>query len=496
MKTTIWIILAATILGAFVSVDSARAQAPSRGRVYIILWFITDDSQLAQGDTAAKRLAAYLTQQGVRATFLVSAEKARALERRNRQDVIGALAQHEIGYYSERLGQGELDANADAGKSMEEWVRRERTDLDEVRRVLGQSPACYGGAEAALSPALYAVLQKWGMKVHFHRGQWAAANGKPFWYEGLLNVFTTRESRQLRPDSGWSNRAEAQARFQDFRFRVSSHREGTLLNVCFRPAEFVQQANPAKEEAARASGGHGPTESPAVKSPEESEKTFSYFESLVTYLKSSSGVEFVTASAALGMLRDTAQRRVYSRVELGDIAKFVEPAVVFQNHEDYILTPSEVFFLLAKSVAGVIRRQTYEPILLDGTPFGPASPPSETAPPTVEVPWDQFASAALEVADYVSKQDQVPDAVRVGNATVSPASFLVALAQVTQILQLKGEPPESVRFGAAHLNVGNYLEGESSGPPGESTTGQGPPQRGPAKLQAWTFKPARFQTQR
>jgi hypothetical protein len=290
--------------------------------------------------------------------------------------------------------------------------------------------------------------------------------------------------------------AEARARFQDFRFRISSHREGTLFNIWFRPAEFVQQANPVKEEAARASGGHGPTESPAVKSPEESEKAFSYFESLVTYLKSSSGVEFVTASAALGMLRDTAQRRVYSRVELGDIAKFVEPAVVFQNHEDYILAPSEVFFLLAKSVAGVIRRQTYEPILLDGTPFGPASPPPESGPTAVEVSWDQFASAALEVADYVSKEDRVPDAVHVGNATVSPASFLVALAQVTQILQLKGEPPETVQFGAAHLNVDNYLEGESSGPQGESTTGQGPPLGGPAKLQAWTFKPAHFQSQR
>ena len=495
MKTTIWILLAATLLAALVSVDSARAQAPGRGRVYIILWFITDDSHLAQGDTAAKRLAAYLTQQGVRATFLVSAEKARALERRNRQDVIGALAQHEIGYYSERLGQGELDANADAGKNLEEWVRSERADLDDVRRVLGQSPACYGGAEAVLSPALYAALQKWGMKVYFHRGQWSAANEKPFWHEGLLNISTSRETQQLRPDSGWSNLAEARARFQDFHFRVSSHREGTLLNVCFGPAEFVQQANPAKEEVAQTSGGHDPTDSPAVKSPEESEKAFSYFESLVTYLKSSSGVEFVTASTALGMLRDTAQRRVYSRVELGNVAKFVEPAVVFQNHEDYILTPGEVFFLLAKSVAGVIRRQTYEPILLDGTPFGPASPPPEAGPSTVEVSWEQFASAAREVADYASKENRVPEAVRVGNATVSPASFLVALAQVTQILQLKGEPPESVQFGAAHLNVGDYLEGESSGPGGEPAKGQGPAQKGPAKLEAWTFKPARFQTQ-
>ena len=495
-KATIWSVLAASFLAACVSVGPARAQAPGRGRVYIILWFITDDSQLAQDDTAAKRLAAYLTQQGVRATFLVSAEKARAIERRNRQDVIGALAQHEIGYYLEHPGQGGLDANAGTGRNLERQVRSERTGLADVRRVLGQSPTCYDGAEAILTPALYATLQKWGMKVRFHRGRWPAAYEKPFWHEGLLNIYTSRETQQLRPDSNWSNLAEARARFQDFRFRVSSRREGTLLNVCFRPAEFVQQADPAKEEGARASGGRDSTESPAVKSPEESEKAFSYFESLVTYLKSSSGVEFVTASAALGMLRDTAQRRVFSRAEIGDIAKFVEPEISFQDHEDYILAPSEVLYLLAKSIAVIIRRQPYEPILLDGTPSGPDSSPPESGPPLLEVPWDQFATAALEVAGYVSKQDQVPDAVRVGNSTVSPARFLRALAQVTQTLQLKGEFPESVQFGAARLSVGDYLEGESSAPLGESATGQDPLQRGLAKLQAWTFKPARFQTQR
>jgi len=213
-------------------------------------------------------------------------------------------------------------------------------------------------------------------------------------------------------------------------------------------------------------------------------------------MKSSSGVEFVTASGALEMLRDAAQRRVYSRVELGTIARFVEPAVQYQTHEDYILAPSEVFYLLAKSVAGIIRRQAYEPILLDGTPFGPASPPPESGPSPVDVPWGRFASAALEVADYVSKQDRVPDVVRVGNVTVSPASFLVTLAQVTQTLQLKGEFPESVQFGAAHLNVDDYLEGGSSGPGGEPAKSQGPQRRGLARLQAWTFKPARFQIQR
>jgi len=488
MKKLVRNLSVATLLLPLLPVNPAWARGAGRGHVYVVLWLVSEDHRLPQTDTAAKRLAVYLSQQAIRATFLVGAEAARALEHRNRQDVIGALNQHEIAFYSERLGELAVGAGSGGGTSTEELLRGERADLDDVRRVLGQSPVCYAGAEGSLAPEVYAALQKWRIRAYLHRGQGPAANGRPFWYEGLLHVFASRESQQLRPDASWSNLAEARARFQDFRFRVSSHREGTLLNVWFHPSEFVQEQALAGRDERGANRNLDSTAPPSLKRPEESEKAFNYFESLVTYLKSSSGVEFVTAADALAMLRDAAQRRVYSRVELGEIARFVEPEVSYQTHEDYLLAPSEVFYLLAKFVAGVVRRQTYEPILLDGTPFGPASPgvPGSSA---AEVSWDELASAALEVADYVSKEDRVPDAVRVGNTTVSPASFLVALAQVTQTLQLKGEVPETVQFGAARLKLGDF-PGDATGPASESAAGS-PPWR-LAGLQAWTFKPARF----
>jgi hypothetical protein len=73
--------------------------------VYIVLWFDTEDYILPASDDAALRIADFLTQQGVRATFKVVGEKARVLERRRRTDVIAALARHEIGYHSNtRLG--------------------------------------------------------------------------------------------------------------------------------------------------------------------------------------------------------------------------------------------------------------------------------------------------------------------------------------------------------------------------------------------------------
>ena len=65
----------------------------------MLLWFDTEDYILPQSDDAAKRLAVFLTQQGIPATFKVVGEKARVLQQRQRQDVISALAQHDIGYY-------------------------------------------------------------------------------------------------------------------------------------------------------------------------------------------------------------------------------------------------------------------------------------------------------------------------------------------------------------------------------------------------------------
>src|SRR5207245_11501069 len=107
---------------------------------------------------------------------------------------------------------------------------------------------------------------------------------------------------------------------------------------------------------------------PPMKTAEESERAFQYFEGLVTYMKSFPHVEFVTASGALDLFRDAAQERVFSMQELGDIAKQVDPQVSFEVRENYALSASEIFLLLNKFVTAVIRRKASAPILLESTP--------------------------------------------------------------------------------------------------------------------------------
>ena len=89
----------------------------TEGQVNVLLWFDTEDYILPQSDDAAKRIAVFLTQQGIPATFKIVGEKARTLERRQRQDVISALSQHEIGYHSNLHSQhptvAEYESNLD-----------------------------------------------------------------------------------------------------------------------------------------------------------------------------------------------------------------------------------------------------------------------------------------------------------------------------------------------------------------------------------------------
>jgi len=177
-------------------------------------------------------------------------------------------------------------------------------------------------------------------------------------------------------------------------------------------------------------------------------------------MKSFPRVEFVTASQALGLFPDAAQNHVFSIQELGDVAKQVDPEITFQAHEGYTLAPSEVFVVLNKFVSGMVRKRSAEPMLLESTAYGPDSPAAELKGPS-EVPWSQFSRAAVDVADFVSRNNRVPAKVWLGSAAIPSESYLVALAQVTNRLLLKGEPPESVTIGPARLATTRYVAEDS-----------------------------------
>jgi Polysaccharide deacetylase len=473
---------------------------PQGGKLYVVLWFDTEDYILPQSDDAAKRLAAFLTEQGIRATFKVVGEKARVLDRRNRRDVIGALSQHEIGYHSNTHSQhptvAEYESMLDWQTGADEFTRRERQGYDTVKRIMGQAPTCYGQPGASWAPQPSAALKDWGVRVYLDEGNHIGLNGQPFWYGGMLNIFNIKDGLQLRPNGTWSNLADAKANFQDIHLRLTSKRQGGLISLFFHPCEFVHRefwdavnfahgANPPREE----------WKLPPMKSPEESEKAFQYFQELVTFMKSFPRVEFVTASQTLPLFNDAAERRVYPTEDLGNISGQVAAGVSFQEHDDYVLSAGEIFFLLNTFVAQTVQKSPPEPILLDGAPGGPVAAGTAALSAPIRVPWSQFERTVLDVAGFLRKFNQVPNAVWFGSQAVPPESYLLALAQTTSSLLAKGAVPDSVTLAPARLAAAKFVADDSPAlwdwiifPAGFHA----PRLMELAKLQAWTLKPARL----
>ena len=493
---------AGTLGAALVKETAAWPGQDSRpGPVYIVLWFDTEDYILPASDDAAKRIAEFLTRQGVRATFKVVGEKGRTLERRKRRDVIAALGQHEIGYHSNTHSQHPTVAEYESAlgweAGVEEFTRRERPGFDDLARIFGKDPTCYGQPGSSWAPQAHGALRKWGVRVYLDESPHVGLNGKPFWYGGLLNIFNTKEGMALRPNDDWTNVEEAKAKFQSSYERLSLQPGGGIISVYFHPCEFIHREFWDAVNFAR--GANPPREDwklPPVKAPEDAERAFSYLEQLVTSMKSFPRVQFVTASEAFTLFPDPVQTRSFSVQELGEIARQVDPQVSFLTFDSYAVAPSEALALLNELVTGVARKKPSGAIRLEGTPAGPDQP-AEGLTGTIEVPWSQFARTALDVSDWLTKNKRVPSPVWLGSTAVPPESYLLALARATNRLLIKGESPESVEVAPASLVTAPYVAEDSPslwGWPIFPTGFHSPHLMELARLQAWTLKPARLIT--
>lgn len=467
------------------------------GQVYVLLWFDTEDYILPQSDDAAKRIAVFLMQEGIPATFKIVGEKARALERRNRQDVISALARHDIGYHSNTHSQhptvAEYEANLDWDAGVQEFDRRERPGFDDVKRIFQKTPVAYGQPGSSWAPQPYAALHKWGVGVYLDDGKQVGLRGRPFWYGGLLNIFNLRGTNELRPDANWSNLDMVKVRFQDAYMTMTSRKSGGVISIYFHPCEFVEKE--FWDKVNFADGANPPPDQwkePALRSPEDTEKAFQYFQDLVHFLKSFPRVQFITASGAARIFRDRAMMHVFSPAEVAAIAGQVDSNVTFQQGDNFNLSAGDIFYIINRYMAAVVQRQGLQALLLERTPYGPASASSPLTA-SLTVPWAQVARTILAVQDGLDKSGYIPSAIPLGSQSVPPESYLVAMAQAIVSLGQNAHLPATITFGPAHLTAADYVADDSPDlwdwiifPHGFHA----PKLMSVAKLQAWTLKPA------
>jgi hypothetical protein len=483
------------VLLAGLLAPAARAAEPA-AKVYVILWFDTEDYLLPASDDAALHLADFLSGEGVRATFKVVGEKARTLERRKRTDVIAALKKHEIGFHanwhSVQPSPAMYLSQLGWDEGVREFDRREGPGRADVERVFGQAPTCYGQPGSSWGPQSYSAMRQWGMKVYLDAGSHVNLNDRPCYYCGTLNLY--KLAHTLRADlNNPKELPRAEERFAQARKELLAE-GGGVVSIFYHPCEFVHKqfwdgvnfsrgANPPREK----------WKEPPAKTAEETRTSYQIFENYVRFLKRFPEVRFITASEAAKLYRDRARGRRFTPAEIKVLAESVGDEVSFQTFKDHALSASEVFALLNEFVAGHADGHTPETVELKATPLGPTGRVPLLGE-AVTTDASQFRRTSLDVADYLHKQGRIPTAVWLGSRPVPPEAYLAALARTARTLLDGKAMPETVEVKPAKLAAARYVADDDPKklwgwvifPPGF----RAPALMDLAKKQAWTLKPA------
>ncbi len=341
-------IVAITILLLLCGV--AQAAAP----VYVVLWFDTEDYMDAAADDAALRIATDLSRLNVRATFKVVGEKARVLETRKRNDVIQALRKHDIGYHtnfhsvhptpSEYLRHfGFLEGAA-------EFERREAAGVNDIRRIFGVTPICYGQPGSSWGPQSNPALRKLGVPIYLDEGDQVGLGHQPFWYGGLLHVFNMGENQfRARLDAGAED-TEAYALFDKAVTRLGEQ-GGGLISIYYHPTEFV---NTEFWDAVNFAAGANPPRSqwkpPHSRSKDDSERCYKVLEKFVQHMKAAPGVRFLGASELLKVYKPATP----ASISRNTIAAHIVKSISFLTAKEDTLSPADMMLQLLGLDARVI----------------------------------------------------------------------------------------------------------------------------------------------
>jgi len=450
---------------------SAAALA-ARGPVYVVLWFDTEDYIEPAADDAALRLATDLDRLGVRATFKVVAEKARVLESRGRTDVIRALAHHDIGYHSNfhsiqptpalyLRGMGWLDGAA-------EFERRERSGVEDIRRIFGVTPSCYGQPGSSWGPQTYRALLRMGIPVYLDEGEQVGLGEQTFWLGGMLHVFNMGRYQLRAPLEGEDHLPGAFEKFDHAAEELASG-NGGVISIYYHPTEFVTTAFWDLNFAKGANPERSDWKKPPRRTPSDSERCYRILTRYVEHAKARPGVRFATARE-LPLLYESA---------LGHGGDRTLIARHMAEHQTFLVTDQSTF-----SAAEMLE-------ILLGVEAGSVEGPiarGQTAYRGSEISRPAFERAKADAAGFIRANRRLPAEVWIGSEKLSLADFAATLAAdngVSGAIALRKGNLEFEKYVATDaqrtFNWPIHPEGFSA-----------PELLELARLQAWTLKPARL----
>jgi len=371
----------------------------------------------------------------VPATFGLVGEKARFIHSCGRDDVIAAVAEHEVGYHSDhhfilpnwRYRHRHMPDHViknDWDTAMDRLLAEESRGLADIEAIFGVRPVTQLRNYGDWTPQVMACQAQLGVSVHAYGPIFHSQDPQPIWYCNQLQVGNPRHTYE---ENLHSLEMSAEEKLEAHKANVIKHLEaGTeRLGWVTHPTRFI--ADTWWEEPNWWGDCRDPHRrdwrAPERFSDEKIKELLGIADGLVEFVAGLDDVEPVS-------FRDFAeahrQTRVFvTREEAVRLAGLVgeRPAMVELDGEWF--SPAELFGVFAHALGApeggaADQRSPLRHIL------GPTEEPVATTPG--EASLGAIAAACREVEYSVRDFARVPARVKIGDGECGPGAFLLAMA--------------------------------------------------------------------
>ena len=391
-------------------------------RTYVTVVFDVEDYISPESDSVDEIplwLAETMTEVGVTGPFFVIGEKARSLEKRGRQDVIEAMASHDIGSHT-NLGSihptvTEILEYADWDQGVQTMLENESLGVEELERIFGVPVSTLARHGGSYGPQLVYALGQMGKGYVYSPVQLPGKHA--VWFCNTLNFHGDYGGF----DDVYYKDELFNPVFDTLKKNFLSDIEGVDMNSFFacHPTKiraeqfwdfnFYEGANPERDSL----------KPPALRPAESMVTARKNFKRLMQFLKDQESIEVVTISDL--MERFSYQPDFINKKDLLRIAEKIGSAnqVVY----DDVYSPSEVFAALAQSLQEYSQNGKLPAKLHREAPLGPMTMPPEKSGVS-SVSREQLFELAEASWDIIRNQGHLPSKLMVGEASIGTGSLV------------------------------------------------------------------------
>jgi hypothetical protein len=407
--------------------------------VSVIFSFDVEDFITPEADDAALRWAQLLAKHGVKGCFCVVGEKARALRKRGRVDVIEALKLHEVGYHSDTHSLhptiAEYLEELDWDEGVDEVIRREVRGIHDVAEIFGQYPSAWIRPGNSWAPQVMVAMVLLGIPVAGD-SDFEMPNGTPMRY---CNSLLLRYVFAFDDYFEELNRLPRMKR--DFE-RLVAERDGGVIVIYTHPCRLVT------EQFWDELFDHGATppkkiwRSAPLRTRETSQKILADFDQFIGYVLEKTNVKVTTFRELHDAYRETDGTSLQLPAIVA-LSKRIQDPLTYQVMEGVAFSPAEIFGLLAWSLASFSRKGKLSACAPLRRLIGPVCLPSSQRD-SLKAAVGDFLSACCQVEDYICQFRRIPGEIRIGETEVGPGAFMDTMGRLLVSLDGCGEPSDHI----------------------------------------------------